>query len=230
MKRPIAIITAISVFITCMSWAESIGECFRKGQEAYEAKNYDKAIDCFEKAIVLNPMFAAIYHLLGNAYFRKGVLDEASAKYKQAITINPTYSAAYFNLAFVYHRKGMVDEAITEYKKVIAFDHHNAEAHFNLGLSYSKKGLLDEAISEYKEALKIDPDYPFAHYNLGRAYQMKGRKDPEFRSLAPIHYYKAGLLFLKQGSKDSALMAFEGLKLTGSKELEKDLIEKLNNI
>ena len=152
---------------------------------------------------------------------RVKIADMQIAECRKALKLNKNNASYHNNLGCNLLKKSrlirykrpeenrrLLDEAIAEYKKVIAIDNHNAVAHFNLGLSYSNKTMLDEAISEYKEALKINPDYPFAHYNLGRAYQVKGRKDPEFRSLAPSHYYKAGLLFLKQGSKDSALMAF----------------------
>ena len=41
------------------------------------------------------------------------------------------------------------------------------------------------------------------------------------------HFYKAGLLFIKEGNREGALNAYEGLKLTKAEELQKALFKKL---
>ena len=80
----------------------------------------------------------------------------------------------------------------------------------------------DEAIDCYKKAIEINPDYAAAHNNLGHAYCIK-----KMYSLGADHFYKAGLLFLKQGNRKWALYAYEVLKSIKSEELEKALYKKL---
>lgn len=99
---------------------------------------------------------------------------------------------------------------------------NGAKVHNNLGIVYKKFGRYEEAISQYKKALAIDPDYAGAYYNLGLIYGGQG-----LFSLAADHLYKAGLLLLKQGDGGGALKAFEDLKRTKSKELERNFFEKL---
>jgi tetratricopeptide (TPR) repeat protein len=80
----------------------------------------------------------------------------------------------------------------------------------------------DEAIIEYKKAIKTNPNDADAHLNLGHVYCEK-----KMEYAGAYYLYKAGLLFLKQGNRELALKAYEGLKLTKSKKLEEALFKQL---
>ena len=99
-------------------------------------------------------------------------------------------------------------------------------SHNNLGLAYERKVMLDQADSEYRQAIRINPDYAQAHYNLGRIYFLRGVNDPDSRSLAADHYFRAGTLFLEQGDEGRALMAYKSLQQTKAKESEQALYDK----
>ena len=47
------------------------------------------------------------------------------------------------------------------------------------------------------------------------------------KNVGADHFYKAGLLYLKQGDREGALEIYEGLKLTKSKKLEESLFKQL---
>ena len=82
--------------------------------------------------------------------------------------------------------------------------------------------MVDEAVSAYKKAVDINPDLTVTHYNLGVVYLVNGL-DP----MAADYFYKAGLMYLKKGDRESAAKAYEGLKRTTSKKLEQALYEEL---
>ena len=159
----------------------------------------------------------------GNKSFGAQLYDDAITYYKQAIALDPGSLDAHYDLGVTYGKKGMLDESIAAYTKVIAIDPHHAQAHNNLGTAYEQKGMVNEAHSAYEKAVAADPNLAPAQYNLGKSYLSKGMK-----SLAAEHLHKAGLLFLKSGSKDWVMNAFNLLKQTNSKDLEKDLYEKIN--
>lgn len=216
------VFTLLILFVmTGLPWGESIGNWFNKGKDAYIAEKYDEAIKYFEKAIAINSMFPITHRLLGNAYVKKNMLDKAVASYKRAITIDPDCSTTHFDLAFVYFEKGMVDNAIAHYKKVLALDNNDIAAHFNLAICYTAKDMVDKAISHYKEILKINPKDARAYQNLGVNYYRKG-----LHSLAAENFCDAGLLFIKQGDREMALNAYEGLKIAEPEKCQ-DLYEKL---
>jgi tetratricopeptide (TPR) repeat protein len=196
---------------------------FKKGVEAAKTNNYDEAIKCFKKAIAINPNNAPIHYNLGIIYYDRGMLDEAITEYKKAIALLPGYLDAHYNLGITYIDKGMLDEAIDAFKKTIDIAPKDAAAYCNLGIVYDKKGMLDKAITEFKKAIDVYPNYAEAHFNLGAVYKKQGS-----HTLAAKYFHKAGLLFLKNGDKEWALRAYEDLKLTNSKELERDLYNRLH--
>lgn len=162
-------------------------------------------------------------------WFEKGEIAKSAGYnnvaigfFKKAIAIDPNYLESYINIGLLYGKEGNTKEAISYYEKAIAIDADFTKAHYNLGTVYAEKGKLDKAISEFKKCISINPDHANAHLKLGTAYLSK-----ESNAKAADHFYKAGLLFLKQGEKGSALKACEGLKQTESKELERSLSEKL---
>ena len=158
----------------------------------------------------------------GNMAMSAGYHNVAIRFFKKAIAINPNDLESYVNIGLLYSKEGNTKEAISYYEKAIAIDADFTKAHYNLGTVYAEKGKLDKAIHEFKKCISINPDLAKAHSQLGTAYLSKGL-DAE----AADHFYKAGLLFLKQGDKGSALKACRGLKQTESKELERSLSEKL---
>ena len=64
-------------------------------------KDYGKAIECFRKAIELDPKFASTHFNLGNALRGQNKLDEAIAEYKEAIRLKADHAEAHCNLAEV---------------------------------------------------------------------------------------------------------------------------------
>ena len=200
MKRSILLIVVVLVFVASMTWAETAED------------------------VKLDKM-----HTVVEEWFKKGReahkaknYEEAIKCFKKASTINPNSASIHYNLGVTYYDKGMLDESITEYKKAIAIYPNYIDAVYNLGLAYSEKELMDRAIAEFKKVIAINPNSADAHHNLGYSYFVKG-----MNSMASDHFYKAGLLYHKQGKRRWALRAYEDLKLTNSKELEQDLYEKL---
>jgi len=63
-----------------------------------ELGEYKKAIGCFEKAIQINPNYAAAYNNLGNALKELGEYQKAISCYEKAIEINPNHADAHNNL------------------------------------------------------------------------------------------------------------------------------------
>ncbi|MFH2137679.1 MAG: tetratricopeptide repeat protein [Candidatus Omnitrophota bacterium] len=168
-----------------------------KGIEHASKGKYDKAIEQFKKALILNPKDALAHNCLGGAYKSKGMLDEAIKAYKKALILNPKDARAHTSLAAVYERKKMRDEAIEEYKKAIAIDPEYFRPHYDLGVAYKCKGMVDEAIEEYKKALVIDPNNAKTHYELALLYCNKKQYD-----LSIEHCDKA----IKYGKKSSMLL------------------------
>jgi tetratricopeptide (TPR) repeat protein len=66
----------------------------------------EAAIDCYDKAIALNPNFAEFYYNKGVVLYNLGKKEEAMASYDAALKLNPGYAqAVYFYIMWENMRK-----------------------------------------------------------------------------------------------------------------------------
>lgn len=144
-----------------------LGECYSK------AKEYDKAVDAFQKAVAASPSDANLHNSLGNTYASMNKTPEAVAEFQKAATLNPTgASTYYFNLGAIMYNAGKMDEAVAAFKKASEADPKYADAFFMEGRALMGKLDMDpktgkviaapgtvEALQEY---LKLDPSGKYA--------------------------------------------------------------------
>jgi tetratricopeptide (TPR) repeat protein len=74
------------------------------GNNYRREKNYQKAINCFNKTLKIYPLFTTAWNNMGNVYFNQGKVNQAVMCYKKALAINPEYSNARKNLEVVSRR------------------------------------------------------------------------------------------------------------------------------
>ncbi|MDR1006833.1 MAG: tetratricopeptide repeat protein [Bacteroidales bacterium] len=132
-------------------------EWFLKGIAAFDTKGYDIAIECFKKAIELEPDYAYAYNGMGNAYSDwNGNYKNAIECYKKAIELNPDYADAYYNMGNAYGAwNGQYEKAIECYEKAIELDPDYAEAYNNMKITRKKlRKLTITPIEECRDLLK----------------------------------------------------------------------------
>ena len=96
---------------------------------------FDKAVEYYNKAILIKPKYVEAYNNLGNILQDQGEAEEAIKKFKKAISIKPDYIEAYNNIAhtslvlneteesniFEYH---LLFNSLIKNKKIIARKEH----------------------------------------------------------------------------------------------------------
>ena len=100
---------------------------FRKALEFEEIKDYDSAIDCYNKFLVSNNSNSEVYVKRGDIYNHLKKYDNAISDYSTAISLdpeNPVY----------YHKKGSVNEILENYVEALN-DYYKA---YNLCLENKK--------------------------------------------------------------------------------------------
>lgn len=90
-----------------------------QGLEYQRAGNLDGAMSMYQKAIELDPAYAAPYNDLGVLMEAGGLPERAEECYLQAIKIDPNFLSAYSNLALVYENKRDLEKAATCWRKRI---------------------------------------------------------------------------------------------------------------
>jgi len=186
------------------------------------AKDNAAAIKQLEKAVALDPAFAAAHAELAHAYglrvFYFAPDDRASAEkaavaVEKALSLDPDLAEAHYAKGFLLWgpaNRFPHEQAMQEYRQAIALNPNHDEAHHQLGLIEMHVGLLDEAAAEFRAALAIDPTNTLARHRTGVVllYQFRSaealavfRETP--RDFNPsLWTYHVGWALLGLGRKD----------------------------
>ncbi|MGB7567338.1 MAG: tetratricopeptide repeat protein, partial [Chitinivibrionales bacterium] len=143
---------------------------------AYSARsNYDRAIDDFNEAIMLNPKYSLAYIGRGGAYFSKGENDRAIEDYSMAVQLMPANEIAYGCRGAAYSKKGDFERAIADYSEAIRIDPKSAFASYcNRGMAYCNKGDVFKGIDDFSAAISLNPSFNAVYYYRGVAYNAIG--------------------------------------------------------
>jgi len=93
---------------------------YRLGEIAAARGNSAQALNCYTKAVELEPSDAVAKLGLAKALIELDELDKAQGLLEEAVQLEPTNAIAHYRLATLYGRKGRVDDAKREvelYKK-----------------------------------------------------------------------------------------------------------------
>ena len=147
------------------------------GIDLYNNKKYEDAIKCCDEAIKLNPNFADIYIVKGNALSSLGKYDDAIKCYDQTIKLKPDDAMAYNNKGSTLNDLGKYDDAIKCYDQTIKLKPDDAMAYNNKGNALSDLGKYDDAIKCYDQTIKLKPDDAMAYNNKGSTLNDLGKYD-----------------------------------------------------
>jgi len=140
-----------------------------------DAGEFDRALTEADRAIALDPDFAAAYNTRGNLHSRQKLFEDAIADYNRAIAADPEYENAYCNRGISFHKLNEFQKAIDDFDRALALDPSDVEAYINRGVDYGQLGKLDLAIQDFNHALQLNPNLAQAYVNRALAYYQQGR-------------------------------------------------------
>lgn len=94
----------LTLIIIVCGFRLNASELADKGDKAYQAEQYDQAIEYYNQSMDADGVSSDIYYNLGNAYYRSGEISKAILSYERALRIDPSNSDARANLDFVNAR------------------------------------------------------------------------------------------------------------------------------
>lgn len=176
---------AISAYNKVVSLDPVNAQAFRECGMVYSyAEKYDKAEDCFRKALALlspDDKDPFTYYNLSTVLYHQNKMDVAE-KYgkiaydtKDVLKSKDDKAAIVYNLALLSDQNNKTDNAIILYKEVLSIDSNNIKTKINLGVMFMAMDPpdLDTALSLFTEAYKQDANNFEANNNLGTAYLEK---------------------------------------------------------
>jgi tetratricopeptide (TPR) repeat protein len=148
---------------------------FNAGIAADRAKNYDKAIEYYQKTADLKYEGSKVYSFMANIELQRGDTTQYIDVIKRGIEAYPNDNDALMvTLINYYLEKDKSDLALEYLNKAIKKDPNNHTFYFARGALYDKLGDFDNAKTSYEKAIEIKPDYFDAFYNLGALFFNKG--------------------------------------------------------
>ena len=198
------------------NWATA-DEHVTLGNSFVELGKFDRAIECYSRAIKLNPKLATAYHNLGEMLVGEKRWDEAIANYRQAIAINPNFFESYHSLGKTWAERGELDRAIACYRKSLDINPNYARAYLSLGNIFMQKREFDAAIKCYRQTLEINDNSYWAYNYLGDAFAHQKqwaeaiscyRKSIEINPNIPWFYCNLGIALTCEQSWDEAVSAY----------------------
>ena len=154
---------------------------FKLGNNAYRAKQYQKAIDCYRNELIGNNAHSLqakdkqITMLqIGRCYMHLGKIDSALISYNKCITIDSLYSEVIGDLARLHTDNGDFTKALMLAKKAVTLDENNIDYLYSLGTVYLKTNQYERAVTYLQAVSAQRPLYEGLHYNLGQAFIRSG--------------------------------------------------------
>ena len=213
----------------------------RLGDAFYALREYDKAIENYEKAIGADPGGDYAIFQIANCYYRSDRTYEAVTNFRKMVRIYP-YSKlreqSQYNIGYVYFLMGNYDQAITEFKTVIAkYKNTNwaARAQYNIGDAFYNAGKYAEAQAAYKKVLDGHPksDYILEAVNgIQYAQLASGGNDTSSELFEEFIYsnpstkvadrlrYRQAETLMQSGDYEAAIKSFiEYIRISNNKKL-----------
>jgi len=155
--NPIAFLFLL-ILISSATFAQNDNQLLKKGNEAYNKKQYDIARDNYKKATEKNPGNQKASFNLGNALYKSEKPEDALIAYDAAIEnskLPAEKSGAFYNKGVVLQNSKKLPECIDAYKNALRLNPTDEDARLNL-----QKALKQQQQQQQKEKDNKDQKKP----------------------------------------------------------------------
>jgi adenylate cyclase len=148
-------------------------------------RSVEYAIQLFEKAIELDPRFAAAYAACSSAYGQRYQYFARDEQYRvkaqelsfKALMYDGNLPEAYTAMGLSYFLWGKLEEAGASSRKAIELDSEDFIAHWTLGRINFSNGEFEPAYRLFHRVIELKPTFFTAHMDLAMACDGLGRAD-----------------------------------------------------
>jgi len=176
--RRLANVEGTAISFTTLAAPKEAKKSFEKAQKLLRDKNPkpDQAAKELEKAVQLYPVYAAGWHLLGQA--RLAIKDEEGARqaFEKSLAADPKYINPYTQLAALELQSRRWDAAANLTDRLASLDPSMTQAHYFNAVANYNLGKISLAEKSVRSALKHDDGnrFPQTHHLLGAILARQG--------------------------------------------------------
>jgi Ca-activated chloride channel family protein len=146
------------LFITPVALADSVPSKVKQGNQRYDQKMYEQALQLYSEALQQQPDRREINYNLANTLYRLDKHREAATELKKAEGTNDSglRRKAAYNLGNALFKAGQFQEAADQYTQVLQMDPGDVDAKYNLELALKKLEEQQKQKSQGKDDKKQD--------------------------------------------------------------------------
>jgi tetratricopeptide (TPR) repeat protein len=189
-----------AALLACAPRAFAQQDLVAEGAKALDAKQYDRAVELFEKALAADPKDINAHFDLAVTLSQMEKDDQAIPHYKAVLELNPDIYEAKINMALSLIRAKRAGESIPYLQSAVAQRPAEFDPVLQLADALVSVDRFAEAQAAYEKALTLQPDSAAAESGLGHSLARQGQfkaAETHFRKAAKMDdSYKADLLEL----------------------------------
>ncbi len=150
---------------------------YHKGNTLFEEGEYEKGIEAYNMAILLNPTFSEAYFNRGLCHYNLKNFDKSVADYTKAAELDPKNAVIFNNRGDAYYRKQDFHNAILDYDKALALNKKYLKAFYNRGLAYACLQDYEKSVEDFNEVVALNPSFSEAYHIRGLAFDYMNSLD-----------------------------------------------------
>ena len=169
-------------------WKQDIPSCnekdnfdlaYDKGKKLLNKGICGEAINCFKRAVTLNPNIGKAHVNLGTAYHCIREIDSAIAEWEKAIQLDPNIPQAQFNLGISLMNNNKCNEAIVRFENASKLDHLliKLDSFVAWGVCLKRLKQQEKAFEKYQLAINLNAKYGRAYFQWGIDLLEQGQYD-----------------------------------------------------
>jgi superkiller protein 3 len=120
------------------------------------AEQYQAAIEVLLPLSTGGAVDSQVYSMLGKAYWKLGIYDQAVTNYESALRLDYGDAVAHLEFGEMLMEMDKVGRALTEFELAVNLSDRDALAHYNYGLALYRFGRRDAALAQWQIALSLD--------------------------------------------------------------------------
>jgi len=150
------------------------GPQVEEGNSFFNAGDYEKAAECYTRALEAEPALVSAWYNRANAHTRAGNYDTALADYDRAIGLSHDDPDALNNRGMLHLYRSDYTAALADFSAALALNPADTTVLVNRGLAHLHGGEASAALKDFIDAGTAAPNDAAAHYGAGQAASMLG--------------------------------------------------------
>ena len=148
--------TAVGYFKRALELNPELADRFiAQGQRAFNAENYQDAIEPLNIHLLLFPEDVSATYLLGQSYEASGDADSAISFYERTLVLDPQRPDVLFKIVHIYRGHEAHQQAVDTLLRIIEIAPETTEAHYLLALSYLSLRQPNDALPAFLETIQL---------------------------------------------------------------------------